>query len=563
MNPAPGHPPGGPPPAGADGPPEPEQHRTPAPGPLVREHPPGHRHRSGQTALVFLYRNGTHRVMWPHHTESHGSALLRRPSGVFEVLIGRNVTRFGLELPAAGDGVFFQAEVEVHWEVEDPHRVVVQRVWDVADMLRAPLMDGLRGVSRRFGLTEAERAEAAIRDELRTGRLLPGRDLGLRTDVYVFITLDAAVRDQVAEAGQELVGMGVDKQKAVRMQRQDTYQHDLVVQRARHLEVLFREGEMGQIAYLMAANPDKQWEIRKQLLDERRERQGDFFQAFTRLIDNGVLERHEIDETLRPVLDHLRSTAHGVLGGVGDQVLGLVGPERSALPGPPGPRGADRARPPWDAEDRQGPGARRAPADGGGPADGWGPDPQEVREPTRVESGWERQQERDRTRAHGADREAAPYGQDGPYGGDTHGGPGRGDRPYAEDRVRGRGGPYGGDGGYGGDGSYDGGGGYGEDRPRGRHRSYGGGDRGYDTDRAADGAPYRDDPDDRGGSAPDRLVRPPGGGPPGDGGGAYGGRYDERDPYGDGDPYGGSARDAAAPGGAARPSADFDDWDDE
>ncbi len=254
-------------------------------------------------------------------------------------------------------------------------------------------MDGLRGVSRRFGLTEAERAEVAIRDELRTGRLLPGRDLGLRTDVYVFITLDAAV-SQVAEAGQELVGMGVDKQKAVRMQRQDTYHHDLVVQRARHLEVLFREGEMGQIAYLMAANPDKQWEIRKQLLDERRERQGDFFQAFTRLIDNGVLERHEIDETLRPVLDHLRDTAHGVLGGVGDQVLGLVGPERSALPGPPGPRAADRAR----RLGRRGPAGHRTPPRAGrrgrarrglGPRPAGGPraDPRRVRPGTAAGAG--------------------------------------------------------------------------------------------------------------------------------------------------------------------------------
>ncbi|WP_187645706.1 hypothetical protein [Streptomyces sp. TRM49041] len=368
------------------------------PGPLLHEVSPPYKRRSGRIAAVMLYRNGGHRVMWPDRKEDHGTPVFGGPYTVFEVLLGRNVTEFSLELPASGDGVFFQARAAVQWEVDDPHLVVTRQVWDVAELLRDDLLDGLRAVSRRFGITEAQRADEAVRDELAAGRLQLGRDLGLRTRVLVFFDLDTAVQDQLAEADRTLVGMGVDRRVAERERRKEAYDRQLVADRAREMQVMLQQGEIAQIAHHMAANPDKQWEIRRQLRAEEREGKADFLAVLHRLIDTGVIERHDLDQMTYQVLEHLRSSSGGVLGGVADRVLDVPGPQPRALTDGT-PRG-EPVRPPWEEE----------PADGRA-ADA-GPDGNRVHEPTRVQSARERDRERERERGRGRDGDGGAPGWD-------------------------------------------------------------------------------------------------------------------------------------------------------
>ncbi|MET9801610.1 hypothetical protein [Streptomyces sp. NPDC006368] len=432
-------------------------------GPLLRECPPPYKRHSGQLAAVLLYRNGGHSVLWPERREDHRKPLIGGPYTVFEVLLGRNVTKFDLSLPASGDGVFFDVAVSVQWEVVDPFLVATQRVWDVAELLRDDLLDGLRAVSRRFGLTEAQGADEAVRDELRDGRLVLGRDLGLRTRVLVFFDLDKDVKTKVGEADRTLVEMGVDQRRAAAERRKDAYARELVAERARELEGLLRQGEITQIAHHMAANPDKQWQIRRELLQEKREGQADFLAVFNRLIDTGVLERHDIDDTMLQVLEHLRESTGGVLGGVADRVLPPARPRgpRRALeaadthqasgardrrdrpdsrddreaqdvrgsrdhrdprqdrnPGPhadswdppdpwetaadDAPRRREPIRPPWedDPDPARDPGPARDPDRGQGSDD-------QVYEPTRVESASERS--RDRNRPAGPARPSADF----------------------------------------------------------------------------------------------------------------------------------------------------------
>ncbi|MGW1926918.1 hypothetical protein ACWCQ0_49825, partial [Streptomyces massasporeus] len=90
------------------------------PGDVLRIGPPARR-RSGKVAAVLLYRNGGHRVVWPDRVEDVNKPLLGSAYTVFEVRLGRNVTEFRLQLPAAGDGVFFEAVARVQWVVTDPH----------------------------------------------------------------------------------------------------------------------------------------------------------------------------------------------------------------------------------------------------------------------------------------------------------------------------------------------------------------------------------------------------------------------------------------------------------
>ncbi|MFJ9700825.1 hypothetical protein [Streptomyces fradiae] len=386
-------------------------------GPLLRETPPPYRRVSGRVAAVLLYRNGGHRVMWPDRKDDYGTPLFGSPYTVFQVLLGRNITDFALELPAAGDGVSFHADAEVHWEVEDPYLVVQRQVWDVAELLRGDLLDGLRAVSRRFGITEAQRADEAVREELAAGRLHIGRDLGLRCRVLVFFHLDSDVKGQLAEADRTLVGMGVDRRVAERERRKDAYDRQILADRARELQDMLRQGEFAQIAHHMAANPDQQWEIRRQLLAEEREGKADFLAVLHRLIDTGVIERHDLDQMTYQVLEHLRSSSGGVLGGVADRVLDLPRPgPRAALTG--GGPSAEPVRPPWEDE----PSDRRRPA-APVPDD----DPRRVREPTNVQSAGEWERERDRERRRDAERDGG-RGWDGEER--------RGDRERRWDRER-------------------------------------------------------------------------------------------------------------------------------
>ncbi|MFD3534372.1 hypothetical protein [Streptomyces sp. NPDC058664] len=355
-------------------------------GPLIGEYAPPYRRRSGRVAAVLLYRNGGHRVIWPDRKEDVNKPLLRQPYTVFEVQLGRNVTEFRLQLPAAGDGVFFEAVAKVQWVVTDPYLVVREQVEDVAELLHDELLDGLRRLSRRFRITEAQRADEAVREELSAGRLSFGRDIGLRTRVLVFIDLDDSVKAEVSRRDRVGVTMEADERVAEAERRREAAERVLVADRAREMEALFRRGDLAQIAHHMAMHPDKQWEIRTQLQRERREGQEDYLAVFNRLLDTGVLERHDIGEQMYQVLMYLRTQTGTVLGGITDRVLNPSGgtpPRRLALEDAlPEPN-----RPDWDEEHGDAP-----------------RDPR-VYEPTRVESGFERERERGRGRARERDHE--------------------------------------------------------------------------------------------------------------------------------------------------------------
>lgn len=316
-------------------------------GPLLRESAPPYRRTSGQIAAVLLYRNGGHRVMWPDRTDDVDKPLLRPPYTVFEVQLGRNITEFALRLPAAGDGSWFDVRVRVQWKVEDPYLVVREQAWNVAELLHDDLLDGLRSLSRRFRLTEAQRADEAVRDELASGRLVIGRDIGLRTQVYVFFDLAEQTREEVARGDQAGVASGSDARVAERELRKEAWDRKRIEARAEALMAVFRSGDLAQIAHHMASNPEQEWEIRTQLQREKREGQADLLTVFTKLLDAGVLERHEIDEQAFQVLQHLRGSTGAILGGVASQVLdGDRGSGRRALES----ARPEPAAPHWDDE---------------------------------------------------------------------------------------------------------------------------------------------------------------------------------------------------------------------
>ncbi|KNE79206.1 MULTISPECIES: hypothetical protein [Streptomyces] len=419
-------------------------------GPLVRECAPPYTRRSGQIAAVLLYGNGGHSVMWPDRREDRDKPWFREPFTVFEVLLGRNVTVFELRLPAAGDAQFFEARAEVHWEVEDPYTVVSKRVWDLRELLEGELLYGLRQVSRRFRLTEAQRADEAVRAELAAGHPDLGRDLGLRLTTRVFVDLSDPIRQRLGERDEIHFDMTTEEAQAEAERRREAHQRRLARDRAAELESVLKRGEEAEIIYHMARNPEKEWEIRQAIRQEKRQGQADFINLFNRLIDRGILERHDIDDGMYEVLQHLRESTGGVIGGVTDRVLS-TGPARRELEdGPrPGRPGRYRDERPGGFRDEDGGdhggGGRRGGGDGPRDPDGyrddrdrhpgpyrddrgrppepelppWDEEPR-IHRPTRVESAAERAQEERRAREEQRERE------------EQRGGAGRRSRPSAD-----------------------------------------------------------------------------------------------------------------------------------
>ncbi|MFD3942688.1 hypothetical protein [Streptomyces sp. NPDC058579] len=372
-------------------------------GPLAREVAPPYKRTSGAVAAVLLYRNGGHRIMWPDRTEDTNKPLLGSPYTVFEVLTGRHVTEFELSLPASGDGIFFQAAARVVWEVADPYLVVTQQVWDVAELIRDDLLDGLRAVSRRFRLTDAQRADEAVREELSSGRFSLGEDLGLRVRVLVFIDLADAIKEKVGERDIIEVSIQVDERELEQKRLKELGERGLVAERARELEELFRRGDLAQIAHHMAMNPDKQWEIRRELQHEKREGQADFLAVFNRLLDTGVLERHDIGEPMYQVLEFLRESTGSVLGGVAQRVLNPPGSGRGRAALDRGQGQPEPVAPPWrdderDEDEQRDEGARDTRDEGSREARD---EERTVYEPTRVQSSSERDRARRRRNDEG------------------------------------------------------------------------------------------------------------------------------------------------------------------
>ncbi|MEE1799285.1 MULTISPECIES: hypothetical protein [unclassified Streptomyces] len=405
-----------------------EQYRDSPVGPLVRERRPPYRRESGQIAAVLLYQNGGHSVVWPDRRDDHDKPRLRPPYTVFEVLLGRNVTSFELALPAAGDAQFFDARAEVHWEVEEPHTVVMKRVWDVRELLHGELLLALRQLSRRFRLTDAQRADEAVQEELAKGRIDLGRDLGLRLRIHVFIDLSDVVRQRKSERDDIDFDMSRDEAQAEADRRKDAMERRLVRERAAELEAVFRRGQEAEIIHLMARNPAKEWEIREAIREQKREGQTDLINLFNRLLDTGHLERHDIGDQMFETLRLLRESGGAVLGGVTDQMLLGQRPRHELEEGPAARRRREEAPRAHRTDDGDGFGddtrsgyrddRANGYADDHGEPDRppWDDEPRVYR-PTRVESSAERDRDARRERA---DRD------------DEHGGARRGSRPSAD-----------------------------------------------------------------------------------------------------------------------------------
>jgi hypothetical protein len=264
-------------------------------GPFVQElHPvERYRHRSSQLAAVVYYRNRGHSVITLQESTHHRRPwLLRTPYAVTLLARGRHQSSFELPLPAAGDKDNFATAVDVNWEVSDYLRAGETRLVDVALMLKPKVQDRLRTISRQFDLAQAEKADRAIKAELRNEEWQSiGAEYGVWTEVFVRIDLGRAAR-AIEDARTEQAVEGA----------RDEARRERVRANMAEARLYVLGGEAEQFAYMWAQDPARAAEVLtaiQTLVKERRENAVEFLK---KLLDDGVVQRHQLDEPIQRLL---------------------------------------------------------------------------------------------------------------------------------------------------------------------------------------------------------------------------------------------------------------------
>ncbi|MBT2675429.1 hypothetical protein J7E95_32440 [Streptomyces sp. ISL-14] len=260
-------------------------------GPFLKEYTPtgGLPPISAEKTSVVFYRNGGYSVVTAFGVRHVDKRALARPYTACEIAVGTFVTPLRMELPAAGSTAFFKAEVDIEWEVTDPHLVAVQAVKDVAKRLTSPILERLHEVTRSYRVTDAEQANRVITRECAGGRWSDlGAELGLRVRLYVRLGVDD---DAIEHAKKK---RNVVAEAEVTGQRQDAFRR------------MLQGGELAQLSFMLAADPEGAKDFLEKIRQEGRQD-----------------ERERIDRLYTMALSgELASTD------VETQVLNLINPDR-------------------------------------------------------------------------------------------------------------------------------------------------------------------------------------------------------------------------------------------
>jgi hypothetical protein len=259
--------------------------------PIVGEHHLGrfrilHRKTPARpwVAQVFVLGNGRIVEFGRDKQPTTGELLWGGYRSLFEVDL--SLRRLGLEiaLPSAGDAFVFRATVDVQWRVTDPKLIVQSGVTDIRAVMEPRLLDGLRQATRSLLAAEVDAAEKMANAQFPSDWLVS--DFGLWTNVLVRLRMDE--------------------------QREGNVRFSSEVQA---YKTLIEAGDMDQFALQIARNPEKIDAVIQQLVQERDTHRREVCEFITRLLESDALDRWQIDDQVRVLLQWMGVSINRVLTG--------------------------------------------------------------------------------------------------------------------------------------------------------------------------------------------------------------------------------------------------------
>lgn len=258
--------------------------------PIVHEHHFGRfriLHRKAAVrpwvAKVFVLGNGRVVEFGRDKQPTTGELLWGGYRALFEVDL--SLRRLGLEirLPSSGDAFVFRTMVDVQWRVTDPRRVVMAGVTDIRDVMVPLLLDGLRQATRSLLAADVEAAEKTANAQFGHDWL---EQYGLWTRVLVRLRMDE------------------QKEENIRLSSE-----------VQAYKTLIAAGDLDQFALQIARNPDDVDSVVQLLVQERDTHRREVCDFITKLLDSDALDRWQIDDQVRVLLQWMGVSINRVLTG--------------------------------------------------------------------------------------------------------------------------------------------------------------------------------------------------------------------------------------------------------
>jgi hypothetical protein len=235
-------------------------------------------------ASVFVRVGGQLAVFARDKQPTIGELLWGGYRALFEVDL--SLRRLGLEitLPSSGDAFMFRAEVDLQWRVTNPCLVVGAGISDIRKVVMPPLLDGLRQATRTMQASDVEVAEKAANAYFDDNRLTD--ECGLWTKVLVRLRMDEQKENNVRLASE-----------------------------VQAFKMIIECGDIDQFALQLAQNPAQIEQVVQLLVQERDAHRREVCDFITRLLESDALDRWQIDDHVRVVLQWLNVSINRVLTG--------------------------------------------------------------------------------------------------------------------------------------------------------------------------------------------------------------------------------------------------------
>ena len=250
-----------------------------------------------RTTTVLITARGRYIVYPPASPPRLGELIRRQARFISEVDMGHHQTRIRGVLPCKGDAFGFPATVDLHWRVSDAETIVRDGVRDVGKALEPLILGRLRPVTRDCTVEQTERAELAANAALR--RLPEVAAFGIEAMAFVRLGMDDDVR-----------------------------QRERLTSRVAAYRSILAAGDLNQFALRLAENPKDVADVITMLIQERDTHRHDTVDLVTRLIDSGAIERWEVDDQVRTVLQWLQDSTNRVITGTDEARRASLGTER-------------------------------------------------------------------------------------------------------------------------------------------------------------------------------------------------------------------------------------------
>lgn len=252
-----------------------------------------------RTTTVVITARGEYVPYSPDNPPTMVDLIRKRARFLSEVDMGHHQSRIRADLPGKGDVFGFPATVDLHWRVRHAVTVVRDGLRDVRTALEAPILARLRPITRDFRVEDSEGAEKAANAAL--GRMPEAGAFGLDAVAFVQLGMDDAVRSRV------------------RMEvRVKTYRS------------IIASGDLSQFALRLAENPKDVAAVISLLVKERDTHRHDTVDFVTKLIDSGAIERWEIEDQIRTVLQWLKEMTNTVITGTDEARQSSLGADQLA-----------------------------------------------------------------------------------------------------------------------------------------------------------------------------------------------------------------------------------------